>query len=241
MPGTLPPTSVVIPAAGEGVRLPGPVRKPWRSLAGKPVLIRTLEAFRGLGFIKEVVLLVHPDDLADVKRRWSKALTALKVSCVLPGGATRTDSVAKGVLATSETSRLVLIHDAARPLVTGAEVRAVAQAAWRGGAAILAIPATDTVKRVDSKGIIVNTLPRKELWLAQTPQGFKRALILKACRRWSSKPSHLRKTPTDDAGLMETLFPVRVVAGSGGNFKLSTPADLRKARILWNSRPGNGV
>ncbi len=228
----LPPSSLVIPAAGESSRLPGRTRKSYRDLAGRPLLIRTLEAFRGLGFIREVVLLVHPRDLEGVKRRWSQVLASLKVSCILPGGSSRAHSVALGVLATSASSRLVLVHDAARPLVTSAEVRAVAAAAWSKGAAILALPALETVKRVSRNGRILNTLPRNELWLAQTPQAFRRDWIAPACKRWLQEG--MRSSPTDDAALLEASRPVWVVRGSGGNLKVTTPQDLARARILWN-------
>lgn len=231
---SIPSASVVIPAAGLGVRLPGAVRKPYRDLAGKPVLVRTLEAFAPLGFVREVVLVVHPRDLARFARWSSRIRRALKVSAVVPGGKIRAASVAQGVLATSSLSRLVLIHDAARPLVTPAEIREVARAASRHGAAILALPCADTVKRVSKDGVILNTLDRKELWLAQTPQAFRRPLILEACRRFlrAGCPGE----PTDDAALLEGRHPVRVVRGSGLNFKLSTPPDLVRARLLWNRR-----
>ncbi len=231
-PQPLPPTSVVIPAAGESRRLPGPRRKPYLLLAGRPLLIRTLEAFRGLGFVREVVLMVHPDDLDRVKRRWSRVFAALKVSAILPGGSSRAESVALGVLATAASSRLVLTHDAARPLVTSLEVRAVAAAAWSRGAAILAVPATDTIKKVSERGIILKTLPRNELWLAQTPQGFRRSLLVRACRRWLKGGK--RRSPTDDAGFLEGRQAVWVVPGTGGNLKVSTRSDLARARVLWN-------
>ncbi len=228
----LPPASVVIPAAGEGIRLPGRVHKPYRDLGGRPVLIRTLEVFRGLGFVREIVLVLHPRDLPWVERRWSKLLAALKVSVLVPGGKTRAESVARGVEASSPRSHLVLIHDAARPLVSPAAVRSVAAVAALRGAAILAVPATDTVKRVNPKGKILKTLKRNELWLAQTPQAFRRSLFLEACRRFMSRGA--REVPTDDAALLEGHRPVWVVPGDGGNFKISTPQDLARARIIRN-------
>lgn len=231
----LPPAAVVIPAAGEGLRLPGRVRKPWRDLAGQPLVLRTLEAFRGLPFVREIVLLVHPEDMAWVKRRWSRALAALRVASIAPGGSTRARSVAIGVAATSPSCRLILVHDAARPLVTPSEIRSVAATAWRHGAAILAMPCSDTVKEVAAIGtkgrIIRKTFSRNRLWLAQTPQAFRRDLLLGALIRPLKGNG-----PTDDAGLLEGSFPVRVVAGTGGNFKVSSPADLARVRILWNSK-----
>ncbi len=232
----LPPSSLVIPAAGESSRLPGRQRKSYRDLAGRPLLLRTLEAFQnrdqGMGFIREIVLLVHPRELEKLKRDWRKPLEALKVSCILAGGSTRAHSVALGVLATSPSSQLVLIHDAARPLVTPAEIRAVAQAAWKRGAAILALEAFETVKKVSPQGRILKTLPRNELWLAQTPQAFRRSWIHTSCKRWLQEG--MRSPPTDDAGFLEGRRPVWVVPGSGGNLKVTTPQDLRRARILWN-------
>lgn len=227
----LPPATVVIPAAGEGGRLPGRVRKSWRSLGGRPLLLRNLEAFQGLGFVREIVLLVHPRDLEGARRRWGRTLAGLKVSSILPGGTSRTGSVAKGVLAASPGSALILIHDAARPLVSPAEIRAVALAAQRRGAAILALPAADTLKRVSPAGRILGTLPREGVWLAQTPQGFRRDLIVPACRRWLKRAG---KAPTDDAGLLEGRRRVWVVQGSRRNFKVTTAQDLALARVFWN-------
>ena len=227
----IPNASLVIPAAGESLRLPGPSRKPFRDLGGRPILIRTLEAFRGLGFIREVVLVVHPHDRGKLERHWRKRLSELKVSRLVAGGKTRAESVAFGVLATDPASRLVLVHDAARPLVTQAEVSAVAALAWRKGAAILAMPAFDTVKEVSKDGTILKTLDRNRLWLAQTPQAFRRSWILEAVLHLDPK-----RPPTDDAGLLEGRRPVWVVRGKGGNFKVSTPEDLARARILGNFR-----
>lgn len=228
----LPPASVVIPAAGEGARLPGRVRKPYRDLGGRPVLIRTLEVFRTLGFVREIILVLHPEDLPKVERRWRRLLTELKVSVLVPGGKTRAESVAKGVEASSPGSRLVLVHDAARPLASPDSVRSVAAAAALRGAAILGLPATDTVKRVSVDGKVLKTLNRNELWLAQTPQAFRRPLILEACRRFLARGA--RGAPTDDAGLLEGRHPVWVVRGKGENFKISTPRDLELARIIRN-------
>jgi 2-C-methyl-D-erythritol 4-phosphate cytidylyltransferase len=195
-------------------------------------MIRTLEAFKDLDFVREIVLVLHPKDLPQVERRWRKLLTALKVSVLVPGGKTRAESVALGVEASSPRSRLILVHDAARPLVSRAAVRAVAKAAALRGAAILGLPATDTVKRVSRNGKVLKTLNRNELWLAQTPQAFRRPLILEACRRYliQGVPS----APTDDAALLEGRHPVWVVRGEGGNFKISTPQDLALARIIRN-------
>lgn len=219
----------MIPAAGESLRLPGSARKPYRDLGGRPLLVRTLEAFQGLGFVREVVLVVHPLDRGRLERHWKKLLTALKVSRLVDGGKSRAESVAFGVLATDPGSRLVLIHDAARPLVRPSEVLAVAAAAWRRGAAILAMPVFDTVKEVSKEGRILKTFDRKRLWLAQTPQAFRRSWILEAVQKLD-----LKHPPTDDAGLLEGCRPVWVVRGKGGNFKISTPEDLARARILGN-------
>ena len=237
----LPPASLVLPAAGESSRLPGRVRKPFQDLCGRPVLVRTLEAFRALSFVREAVLLVHPEELVRVKRDWSRTLRALKVSWILPGGSCRAESVAIGVRATSPSSRLVLVHDAARPLVGAGEIRSVAREAALRGAAILALPASDTLKRVSaSRGVaggtgwILNTCPRNGLWLAQTPQAFRRGLLIEACSRWLQ--SRIPREPTDEASLLEGVRRVRVLRGSGDNFKISTRGDLERARILWNSR-----
>jgi len=144
---------------------------------------------------------------------------------VVQGGAERQDSVAAGLARVDAAADLVIVHDAARPFVSLACLTACVEAAAAGGAAIVAVPAHDTVKRVDASGVIVDTPDRRTIWLAQTPQVFRFALL----RRAYEQAQHDGFVGTDDASLVERLgAPVRVVPGEPRNRKITTPDDL-----LW--------
>ncbi|HYF00123.1 MAG TPA: IspD/TarI family cytidylyltransferase, partial [Planctomycetota bacterium] len=152
-----------------------------------------------------------------------------KVVAVVPGGKRRQDSVRAGLQALS--TPLVLVHDAARPLIRGEAAKAVAQAAARHGGAVLASRAVDTVKLVDGRGGVVSTPDRSRVWLAETPQGFRRSFLLGAYRKAG------RRDATDDAQLVERAGGrVVVVASLHPNFKVTTPKDLERTVNLLDSR-----
>ncbi len=155
--------TAIVPAAGEGTRLRGPVAKQFRPLGGAPVLVRTLRALGASGVIDRVILVVP----AAEERRCREAILApfdQRVDAIVPGGADRQASVAAGLQAAGEDTDLILVHDAARPLVTPALVRAAVSVAAEHGAAVVAIPVTDTVKLADAEGAVERTLPRGRLW-----------------------------------------------------------------------------
>ncbi len=148
---------------------------------------------------------------------------------IVAGGAERQDSVAAGLAALEDAVDVVLVHDAARPFVTLACVDACVQAAARHGAAIVAERARDTVKLVRDQGVIAETLDRRSIWLAQTPQGFRTALLREAYERARRDGV----VATDDAALVERLgHPVHVVEGGPSNRKITTPEDLRWAEVV---------
>lgn len=197
-----------------------------------------LTAFQRVPLVKDLVAVVPARRVGWVRRqvgRWG----VNKVRRVVAGGATRTDSVAAGVAALAPDVSLIAIHDGARPLIDRAAIERCLAAGRRWGAAIAAVPVTDTVKVVqgtggrDSRGgAITQTPPREQLWLAQTPQVFRRALLERAL---ASRPRRLR--PTDDAQLVERLGrPVRVVWGSEENIKITTRHDLERARLILRRR-----
>lgn len=143
---------------------------------------------------------------------------------VVVGGATRSESVRCGLAAVPEAADVIIVHDAARPLAAPALFTAVAAAAAETGAAICALPVSDTIKRVDD-GMVTETLDRNSLVAVQTPQAFEAGLLRRAHASGAEA--------TDDAALVELLgAPVRVVPGDTGNFKITTPADLRAAEQL---------
>ncbi len=190
-----------------------------------------LSTFHRVRSVKEVVLVVPADRVA-----WAKHHAARhgfsKVAAVVAGGVQRADSVRRGLGALSNNFDVVLIHDSARPLVTPDIVRRVAQAAYRCGAALAARPVADTIKGAREKGgrfYVNRTVPRGGLWLAQTPQGFRRDLAERVAPRLSA-------TLTDDVQAAERLgVPVELVAGSAANFKVTVPEDFHLCRALFNA------
>jgi len=218
--------SAIIVAAGSGRRLGMRTPKAFVRLAGRPMFEHSLRTFSNAGTIEQLVLVVPP------RHRFGKAGLLKrypKLTAFVPGGAERADSVRAGLAAVSPKAKLVLVHDAARPLVRREDIAAVVRAAARHRAAVLAEPASDTIKRAD-RGFIQATLNRDYLWRAQTPQGFDLKLLKRAYRAPSRKP-------TDDSALAEALgVRVALVTASGPNIKITTRTDLEYAAWLLGKR-----
>lgn len=228
--------SAIIVAAGKGVRMNADTKKQYIHLGGGPIIVRTLRIFSDCRFIDTMYLAVPPSDEAYCRGLVHKN-AGIRSDCrVIAGGETRQESVYKGLLAMEkEVSRsdLVAIHDGVRPLVTREQIEACVLSAEKCGACILALPAQDTVKRVETPAnIIAGTHTRRDIWLAQTPQVFTYALIRDAHER-ALKDGF---DGTDDASLVErTPFPVRVVPGSKTNLKITTPEDLALAEAILSA------
>lgn len=221
----IPPASVIVAAAGRGERLGARVPKAFVPLAGRPMFWHSVETFAALPFVHEIVLVVPPGWTERLERRHGAQLRRRKVTRIVAGGRRRQDSVRAGLEASSLP--LVLVHDAARPLVTARAVRSVARAAARHGAAVLAAPAVDTIKIADRRGRVAVTPERSHVWHAQTPQGFRREVLQAAYRAAG------RADATDDAQLVERMGgPVVVVPSKDPNFKVTTLEDLRRAEIF---------
>ena len=225
----MPSCIALIVAAGSGERFGGELPKQYLHLAGQPLLRRAIEAFRRHPAVSGVQVVYQPAhrDLYDA------AVAGLALPEPVPGGATRQDSGRLGLerLAESPTGGpdLVLIHDAARPLVDAATITRVVEALRHSPAAIAAVPVIDTLKKgVD--GVTAGTVDRAGLWRAQTPQGFRFSTILEAHRRLAGAGL------TDDAAVAEAAgLPVALVLGSPDNLKVTTPVDLERAHRLLGS------
>jgi len=221
----IPHTGVILAAAGEGRRLGSRLPKALVPLAGTPLFLHSLRTFAALPFIKEIVVVLPADWVDRIRRQLGRRLETLKVTTLVPGGARRQDSVRIGLEAT--TSPIVLVHDAARPLITRQAITAVTLAARRHGAAVLAHPAVDTIKIADARGRVVNTPDRSQVWHAQTPQGIRREIFLNGYK------VNGRKDATDDVQLVERAGgKVVIVPGPATNFKVTTPDDLARAAAL---------
>jgi 2-C-methyl-D-erythritol 4-phosphate cytidylyltransferase len=221
--------AAVLPAAGAGRRMGG-VRKPFLELAGEPLLLHAVRPFLVHGAVEWVIVVLAPED-ASRPPAW---LTGLDVRVrVVAGGAERGDSVRLGLEAVPEEADVVLIHDAARPLVTLAEVDRAVAAAAQGVGAVVAVPVVDTLKQADERRRVIGTRDRAGLWQAQTPQAFPRAMIVEAYRRAARDGV----TATDDAALVEHYGgDVVLVEGSRANLKVTTPDDLELAQALLAAR-----
>ncbi len=222
---TIPPTGVILAAAGAGRRFGGRMPKALVPLAGRPMLFRSLEVFAKLPFVRRIVVVLPRAWIDRVRRAHGRELERLGVAALVPGGRRRQDSVRAGLAALG--TPIVLVHDAARPLITARAVRDVARAAARHGAAVLSAPAVDTVKIADRRGRVLSTPDRTRIWHAQTPQGF-RAEVLRAAYRASG-----RADATDDTQLVERAGGrVVIVPSRDVNFKVTTREDLARAEKL---------
>lgn len=222
---------VVICAGGKGKRMQLGKNKQFLELQGKPLLIHTLEVFSRCTAIDTITLVVAQDEVEFVVKLAKQYQLTEKLEQVVVGGAERQDSVYQGLLSMGEksTPEYVFIHDGARPFVTMEDINKIVKQVKLSGAAILAVPITDTIKKVTSAGIVAETLDRSVLWAVQTPQAFKYSLILKAHQE-ARKEGFLG---TDDASLVERLgIEVRLVQGSYNNIKLTTLEDVQLAEYL---------
>ncbi|RMG54322.1 MAG: 2-C-methyl-D-erythritol 4-phosphate cytidylyltransferase [Acidobacteria bacterium] len=218
----------IIVAGGIGRRMGAARAKPFLELCGEPVVIHTLRAFEACSAVDEIILVVHERERQEAMARLSSGDLA-KVARVVVGGPERQDSVWNGLRHVDRAAtELVIIHDGVRPLITPDQIAAVAEEARRSGAAILALPATDTIKEVEGNRVI-KTLDRHRLYLVQTPQAFRAEIIISAHERARAEG----RRATDDAALVEQAgFPVSIVGGSRINFKITWPEDLVIAEFL---------
>jgi len=218
---------VVIVAAGSGSRVGGAELKQFRWVAGKPMLLHSLQTFMMRGDVVSVVCVLPREYVADPPPWIFQCdIDRLMLST---GGRTRSESVANGLDDLPDEARIVLVHDAARPLIGGQTIDRVIAAARETGAALAALPVTDTLKEVGENGNVVRTVDRQRLWRAQTPQGFQREVIVRAHRDAAAA----RITSTDDAALCERLgIDVRVVQGSERAFKITEEQDFERAEAL---------
>lgn len=226
---------IVIVAAGRGERF-GDRAKVLAEAAGRPLLVWSLDAALASATAREIVVVCGEHTRPAVEGIVDDLGSVLPVRVCL-GGAERPDSVVAGIRALSDVCEVVSIHDAARPLATPALFDEVAIAARERGAVIAVAPVTDTIKEVDGDRI-VHTVPRDRLRAAQTPQGVRRDLLLRAF----AAATEAGETFTDEAGLLEWAgTPVSVVPGSPSNIKVTVPDDLVLVDALLRARNPEGA
>jgi 2-C-methyl-D-erythritol 4-phosphate cytidylyltransferase/2-C-methyl-D-erythritol 2,4-cyclodiphosphate synthase len=222
-------TAAIIPAGGTGRRMGGGLPKQYLPAAGVPILVRTLRTFQNSPVIDEIILAVPPQDREKVRRGIVESERFSKVSLVLAGGNERQDTVRNALRHLREDHSIVVIHDGVRPFVTEELLQRSVEAALACGAVTTGIAVKDTVKEVGKDGQVIRTVPRQGLWLTQTPQAFRREILLSAYERAAAEGFY----GTDDAMLVERMgVPVRMIPGSLDNIKVTTPEDLLQADLL---------
>jgi len=228
----MPKYGVMLMAAGQSTRFQGDVKKPYADIDGRAVWMRAADLFVSRKDVAQIILVIAADDEENVRRRYGPNMAFMNVTLTL-GGSQRSDSVANGLSKLAEEVEYVAIHDAARPCVTAAMIDGVFAAAEKHGSAILAAPVNDTLKRVKPDHQIEATVSREHLWLAQTPQVFRKELILKAYSERNKHPA-----ATDDAQLVEAIGqPVMIVPSDLSNFKITSKSDIYVADGVIKSRP----
>jgi 2-C-methyl-D-erythritol 4-phosphate cytidylyltransferase len=222
-----PDVGVIVVAAGTGSRVGGQELKQFRWVAGKPMLLHSVQLFQARADVGMVVVVLPRTIVGDPPPWLFQSDTERLLLSV--GGATRQDSVSNGLDDLSGDLGVIVVHDAARPLVPDAVITRVVAEARAGRSAIAALPVVDTLKEVDAEGRIVRTVARERLWRAQTPQAFPREVLIKAHRE--ARARGLRAT--DDAALCEALgIPVVVVRGSERAMKVTEEPDFARADAL---------
>ena len=220
----------IIAAAGQGTRLGRSRPKQFIELAGVPVIIHTLKRFEQCAAIQEVIVVLPAQDAATFLTLAGK-YGLRKLARVVPGGATRAESVWRGLQSVRATVEIVAVHDGVRPFVTVEEIEQTVRAARKSGAAILTAPVIDTIKEVNNSQV-VRTLERTRLQRALTPQCFRYELL----RRAYEQSPELVASATDDSSLVELLgVTVATVEGDARNIKITRPEDIALAEIILNS------
>lgn len=233
--------SLILVAAGRGLRAGGDVPKQLVDLGGRTMLQRSVAACDAHPAVDEIVVVLPAELVADAEDLVGPTRAVCRV---VAGGARRQDSVRAGFAAVSDEAAIVLVHDGARPFVSRAVIDRVIAAAVESGAAVPAVPVPDTVKRVAvdegdaARRWVVETIPREDVWLTQTPQGFARETLAAAIEAGAA-----RAEATDEARLVEWMGrEVQVVDGDSKNIKVTTAEDVRQAQSHWgaSARVGTG-
>jgi 2-C-methyl-D-erythritol 4-phosphate cytidylyltransferase len=224
--------AVILPAAGKSSRFKDKhYKKPFAPLANRAVWLHSAEKFLHRDDVKQLILVISPEDREDFNFKFSSNVAILGID-VVEGGDERADSIERALARVKPDVEFVAIHDAARPCLANEWIDRVFEAAVRSDAAILAIPVGGTLKRVANDHTIHETVSRTGLWEAQTPQVFSRKLLMEAYAKRDGFPA------TDDAQLVERIgHPVKIVQGSPINLKIATQEDMRLAEHALKALP----
>ena len=229
--------SAIVLAGGSGSRMKSDKAKQYMDLEGIPVVAHALKVFETSLSVDEIVLVIRKEDLEYARKELVERYALSKVNTIVFGGKERFDSVWQGILSTTGgaenagPSDILMIHDGARPFVTEEMIRASVEAAGKYGACTVAVPVKDTIKVVNEEGFGIETPDRSTLYQVQTPQTFRKQLIIEAHRRFRKEP---RAGITEDTMLVEEYMQQRIymVPGDYRNIKITTPEDMVMAKAL---------
>jgi 2-C-methyl-D-erythritol 4-phosphate cytidylyltransferase len=230
-----PKVFAIIPAAGSGTRLGG-IRKQFAELAGKPILVHTLQQFEFCPDVDEVAVAVPESDIAETEQLISR-YRLLKVGTVVAGGRERQDSVYNALRAlTMRPNDIALVHDGVRPFIHPTRISEIVSRCLEHDAVVMAVQPKDTIRRSNGGAYFDQTLDRNALWLVQTPQGFRAGILLKAFHQAQAENFY----STDEAALVERLgIKANIIEGSYDNIKITTQEDLELGSLIlkrWESR-----
>jgi 2-C-methyl-D-erythritol 4-phosphate cytidylyltransferase len=233
--------AVILPAGGKSSRFHGKEKKPFALIDGRAVWLRTAEHFVTRADVGQCIIVLSKDDQETFRRRFGANLAFMNIR-IADAGAERFESVANALALVQDDVDFVAIHDAVRPCITENLISGVFARAQQTGAAMLAVPVTDTVKQVDQQKQVKATMPRQGLWLAQTPQVFRRDWLVEAY----AQRGKLGRGITDDAQLIEAAgHVVHVVDGSATNIKITLKSDLPLADAIIKTqakpKPGGPI
>lgn len=225
--------AAIVLAAGQGKRMNSAVQKQFLLLNGRPLLLYSLEAFQK-SKIDRIILVTGKEEIEYCREEITVPYGITKVDTIVAGGRERYHSVYEGLKA-AEGCEEILIHDGARPLVTEKMIHDALDGARKYGACIVGMPVKDTIKVSDQEGFVASTPDRSHLWQIQTPQAFHYSWIRGAYDRLFSREEY-QQGVTDDAMVLETMTDhrVRLIEGSYGNIKVTTPEDMAVASALLN-------
>lgn len=220
--------ALIIPAAGSGSRMKKETPKPYLQLSGKTILELTIRRFLSLEGLRQVIVPTSPEYVEEAEIILQN-ITPEEVSTIsIEGGDERQDSIHNALERVSKVD-LVIVHDAVRPFVKEEHIASCCEVAADTGGAVLGVPAKDTIKRIDDNRLIRETPSRKYLWQTQTPQVFRKEIILEAYEQAIEDDF----TGTDDSSLVERLGrQVKMVEGDRSNFKITYPLDMKLAKLL---------
>jgi 2-C-methyl-D-erythritol 4-phosphate cytidylyltransferase len=225
--------AVIIPAAGKSSRFHDKRKKPFADLDGRAIWVRSAELFINREDVCQTLVVIAPDDREEFQRRFAPNLAFMGVE-VVEGGAERTDSVAKALERVQSDADFVAVHDAVRPCLAKEDIDRLFAAAEKTGAAVFGTRMQDTLKRAADDGTIAETISREQIWSVQTPQVFRRDLLLKAY----ANRARVGKSITDDAQLAEAAgAKITLVNGPVTNIKITTKQDLILARAILEAMP----